>query len=152
MDEADDTSACFLWGDTPSQYADFFIGKGRTHLISKGEMEDKISRALTQWEKEYLGRGPVSVKTDIVRNMVIVLLRGILTPAERKLSNNLDGMLSIKKIRSDLVESGNPELKALLAELTGSAVVSFHPDISTRTGERVILFMMADNLEERLEA
>jgi Uncharacterized conserved protein len=115
-------------------------------------MEDKISRALTQWEKEYLGRGPVSVKTDIVRNMVIVLLRGILTPAERKLSNNLDGMLSIKKIRSDLVESGNPELKALLAELTGSEVVSFHTDISTRTGERVILFMMADNLEERLEA
>lgn len=51
--------------------------------MSKGEMEDKISKALTQWEREYLGRGSVLVKTDIVRNMVIVVLKGILTPAEK---------------------------------------------------------------------
>ncbi|NUJ41226.1 DUF2294 family protein, partial [Pseudoalteromonas sp. 0303] len=43
-------------------------------MKTKGELEDQISRALTQWEKEYLGRGPLSVKTDILRNMVIVQL------------------------------------------------------------------------------
>ncbi|MFD0587381.1 DUF2294 domain-containing protein [Paenibacillus sp. GCM10027627] len=114
---------------------------------SKGELEDKISRALTQWEKEYLGRGPVSVKTDIIRNMIVIVLHGILTPAERNLAKTLDGMLSIKKIRADLIESGNSELKELLAGLTGSKVISFHTDVSTRTGERVIVLMMADNLE-----
>jgi uncharacterized protein YbcI len=119
--------------------------------VSKGELEDKISRALTQWEKEYLGRGPVSVKTDIVRNMVIVLLKGILTQAERNLAKTLDGMLSIKKIRADLIESGNEELKELLNSLTGSKVSAFHTDVSTRTGERVMVFILADNLEDKIQ-
>jgi uncharacterized protein YbcI len=117
--------------------------------MSKGELEDKISKALTQWEKEYLGRGSVSVKTDIVRNMVIVLLKGVLTPAERNLAQTVEGMLSIKKIRADLVESGSEQLKALLAKLTGSNVTSFYTDVSTRSGERVMVFIMSDNLEER---
>jgi uncharacterized protein YbcI len=114
---------------------------------SKGELEDRISRALTQWEKEYLGRGPISVKTDIVRNMIIVLLKGILTPAEKNLARTLDGMLSIKRIRADLIESGNEVLKDLLREITTVNVVSFHTDVSTRTGERVIVFIMAESLE-----
>lgn len=114
---------------------------------SKGELEDRISRALTQWEKEYLGRGPISVKTDIVRNMVIVLLKGILTVAERNLARTHEGMLSIKKIRTDLVESGYEELKTVLANLTGSTVISFHTDISTQTGERVMVFIMQESLE-----
>ena len=116
---------------------------------SKGELEDKISKALTQWEKEYLGRGSVSVKTDIVRNMVIVLLKGVLTPAERNLAQTTEGMLSIKKIRADLVESGSDQLKELIANLTGSNVNSFYTDVSTRTGERVMVFILSDNLEEQ---
>ncbi len=116
---------------------------------SKGELEDKISRSITQWEKEYLGRGPISVKTDIVRNMVIVVLKGILTPAERNLAKTQEGMLSIKKIRADLIESGKDELKKLIAELSGVHVASFHTDVSTRSGERVMVFILQDNLEER---
>ncbi|WP_036582022.1 DUF2294 domain-containing protein [Paenibacillus darwinianus] len=114
---------------------------------SKGELEDKISRALTQWEKEYLGRGPVVVKTDIVRNMVIVGLKGILTPAEQKLAETAEGMIAVKRIRADLVESGREQLGRMLEELTGEEVISFHTDVSTRTGERIMVFMLAANLE-----
>ena len=46
---------------------------------TKGTLEAEISKALTHWEKNYLGRGSVSVKSDILRDMVIVVLRGILT-------------------------------------------------------------------------
>lgn len=118
--------------------------------MAKGELEDKISRALTQWEKEYLGRGPLHVKTDIVRNMIIVVLKGILTPAEQTLSRTIDGMNSIKKIRTDLIESGSQDLKRMIADLTGTEVTSFHTDVSTRTGERIIVFMLSDQLEQRL--
>ncbi len=114
---------------------------------TKGELEDKISRTLTQWEKEYLGRGPLSVKTDIVRNMIIVLLKGILTPAEKHLATSLDGMLSIKRIRADLIESGNDQLKQIMQDITGFSVLSFHTDVSTRTGERIIVFIMNDHFD-----
>ncbi|WP_134705045.1 DUF2294 domain-containing protein [Ammoniphilus sp. YIM 78166] len=119
--------------------------------LSKGEMENLISRALTQWEKEYLGRGSVLVKTDIVRNMIIVLLKGILTPAEQNLAKTQDGLLSIKKIRADLVESGTDQLKEIVEGIAQERISSFHTDISTRTGERIMVFMMEDNVEKKLQ-
>ena len=49
---------------------------------TKGEIEAEISKAITQWGKDFLGRGSLSVKSDILRDMVIISLQGILTPAE----------------------------------------------------------------------
>jgi uncharacterized protein YbcI len=118
--------------------------------VSKGEMEDQISRTLTHWEKEYLGRGSVAVKTDIVRNIILIQLKGILTPAEKNLASTKDGLLSIKRIRADLIESGSDQLKKMISEITGKDVISMHTDISTRTGERVIVFLLNENLEEEL--
>ncbi|MGL4818526.1 MAG: Na-translocating system protein MpsC family protein, partial [Bacilli bacterium] len=43
---------------------------------SKGQCEAEISKLITHWEKDFLGRGSVSVKTDILRDMIIVNLRG----------------------------------------------------------------------------
>lgn len=119
--------------------------------MSKGEMENQLSRALTQWEKEYLGRGSVLVKADIVRNMIIVLLKGILTPAEENLAKTQEGLLSIKKIRADLVESGLDQLSEIIEHTTNEKMMSFHTDISTRTGERIMVFMMEENLEKKLQ-
>lgn len=116
-------------------------------MKTKGELEDQISRALTQWEKEYLGRGPLSVKTDILRNMVIVQLRGILTPAEKVLCETKEGMLSIKRIRADLIESGSEHLKQMIYTLTGKQVTSMHTDISTKTGERMIVFLLQESID-----
>ncbi|WP_188624382.1 DUF2294 domain-containing protein [Caldalkalibacillus thermarum] len=122
------------------------LGSGAT----KGSVEDQISRALTRWEKEYLGRGSILVKTDILRNMIIVTLKGVLTPAEHKLAQTHEGLLSVKKIRSDLIESGRHELERIVKEITGEDVVSFHTDVSTRTGERIMVFVLGDNLEKKL--
>ena len=116
--------------------------------VSKGEMEDQISRALTQWEKEYLGRGSVSVNTDIIRNIILVQLKVILTPAEKNLASTKEGLLSIKRVRADLMESGSEQLKEMISRITGKDVISMHTDVSTRTGERVIVFILCDNLEE----
>lgn len=117
----------------------------------KRTIEDRISKMVTQWEKEYLGRGPLSVKSDIVRNMVVVVLRGILTPAEKELAKTQDGLLSIKKIRADLVETGSKQLKAMIKDIVKSEVISFHTDISTKSGERLIVFILEKNLEETLQ-
>lgn len=115
---------------------------------SKGAIESEISRALTHWEKDYLGRGSLNVKSDILRDMIIVTLRGILTPAEYSLCENKEGLLSIKKTRTGLVESGVENLKEMILGITGLDVLSFHTDISTRTGERVIVFRLSSDLSD----
>lgn len=118
--------------------------------MPKGKMEAEISRALTQWEKDFLGRGSVTVKTDILRDMVIVVLKGVLAPAEYKLSETMEGLISVKKIRSDLVEMGREELNRILEELTGAEVLTFHTDISTKTGERIMIFKLSSDMEKKL--
>ncbi|CAM4040885.1 DUF2294 domain-containing protein [Geobacillus sp. FSL K6-0789] len=117
---------------------------------SKGSIESEISKALTKWEKDFLGRGSVSVKTDILRDMIIVSLHGILTPAEYALCESKEGMLSVKRSRTSLVESGVDDLKEMIFEITGEKVKSFHTDLSTRTGERVIVFKLFNDLEKQL--
>ncbi|MFC0476105.1 DUF2294 domain-containing protein [Robertmurraya beringensis] len=115
---------------------------------TKGSIEAEISKAITQWEKDYLGRGSISVKADILRDMIIVSLKGILTPAEYSVCETKDGMLSVKRTRADLVESGTGELKQLISNITGQSVLNFYTDISTRTGERMMIFRLRADLEK----
>ena len=116
--------------------------------MTKGYCESTISKAITQWEKEYLGRGSLSVKTDILRDMIIVDLQCILTPAEYKVSETKEGLLSIKRTRSTLVESDVSHLYEIIFNITNEKVDSFHTDLSSRTGERMMIFKMYNNIED----
>lgn len=80
--------------------------------------------------------------------MVIINLQGILTPAEYRVCKTSEGLLNIKRTRSELVESGQDDLNDLIFEITGVKVSSFHSDLSTVTGERVIVFKLEDNFEK----
>lgn len=91
---------------------------------TKGEIEAEISKAITQWEKDFLGRGSLSVKSDILRDMVIISLQGILTPAEYRVCSTNEGLLNIKRTRSELVESGEQDLNDIILKITGIKVMS----------------------------
>ncbi|WP_332629392.1 DUF2294 domain-containing protein [Halalkalibacter flavus] len=119
-------------------------------IRTKGSLEASISKSLTQWEKDFLGRGSVSVKTDILRDMIIVTLKGVLTPAEYALCQKDEGRISIKKVRCELVESGRDALGELIQEIVGIEVITLHTDISTKTGERLMVFKLATDLEKTL--
>lgn len=111
-------------------------------MNSKGQKEDEITKAMIQWEKDYKGRGPSEAKTDILRNMVIVTLKGVLSRAEQHLARDKEGMALIKKLRQQLVEQGRPELEEIINRITLANVVSLHTDISTKTSERIFVFVM----------
>jgi len=120
-------------------------------MPKKCQMEHQISDALTNFEKEYMGRGPLETKTYIIENMIIVRLKGVLTRAEMQLVNaeNSDrGRKLIKDVRIELIENGRPLLDAVVESITGQKVISLHTDISTLTGERVIIFTTQNNLSE----
>ena len=116
--------------------------------MTKGQMEAEISNALIQFEKDYMGRGPQETKAFIIEDMILVRLKGVLTPAEQQLAKNPEGMNLIKKIRSNLLEQGRELLKEVIEKITGLKVISLHTDISTKTGERMIIFTLNENLED----
>lgn len=115
---------------------------------TKGQVEAEISQAVVKFELEYMGRGPSDVRTHLLQDMIVVRLQGILTPAERQLVK-VQGVELIKQVRAKLLETGKSGLKQSVEEITGLSAVSMHADLSTTTGERVILFVMRDNVEEK---
>jgi len=133
--------------------------KGRNHFsmgkkeirehqkMTKGQMEAEISNALISFEREHMGRGPVEAKTYIVQDIVIIRLKGILTPAERHLAKDDEGIHLIKQVRTKLLENAQEMLGEIIKEITGISPVSLHTDISTKTGERFIIITLAQNLQ-----
>ena len=116
---------------------------------TRGEVEAALANAITQFEKEQMGRGPVETRAFIIEDMILVRLRGVLTPAEIKLAQNPDGHALIKQLRRQLMEGSRPLLEEIVRQTTGSRMVSLHTDISVKTSERVIVFTLTQNLEER---
>lgn len=113
---------------------------------TKGQMEAEISNAVTRFEIEYMGRGPKETKTYIIDDMILVRLKGVLTDAEKQLTRNQEGRDLIKKVRATLLEGARDLLSRVIKDIVGVDVVSLHTDISTRTGERVIIFKLSEGL------
>ena len=119
--------------------------------MTKGQTEAKISEAILKFEKEYMGRGPVESKTYIIKDMVFIRLKGVLTPAEKQLTKTTEGAKLIKKLRVQLLEGARILLNNIISDITACNVISLHSDISTKTGERIIVFTLDKNLEEKFE-
>ncbi|MEW6429224.1 MAG: DUF2294 domain-containing protein [Thermodesulfobacteriota bacterium] len=112
---------------------------------TKGMTEAEISEAVIQFEKEFMGRGPLETRTYIIGDMVLVRLKRVLTQAEHQLAGPgevTSGRDLIKQVRIKLLEKGRPLLEAVVESITGCKVISLHTDISTVTGERIILFTL----------
>jgi uncharacterized protein YbcI len=116
---------------------------------TKGQMEAQIATAITQFDREHLGRGPHQVRAWIIQDMILLRLQGVLTPAEEKLARDPEGHRLIKEVRRQLVEGSRDMLDAMIEDLTGLQVVSLHSDMSIKRGERIIVFTLTDDLESR---
>ena len=114
---------------------------------TRGETEAEFTKAMIQIEKEYLGRGPSDARTFLLHDMIIVRLRGILTPAELKLCESREGRDLVKETRRQLFESARPLIEDAVRRAAGCNVTSLHTDMSTRTGERVVVLTVDTNLE-----
>jgi uncharacterized protein YbcI len=113
---------------------------------TKGQLEAEISDSIVRFELDYMGRGPEEARTYLLDDLVMVRLRGVLTPAERQLGGpdgTAQGRELVKQVRRELIEKARPLLEAIIADITGQSVRSVHTDISTMTGERIIVFSLA---------
>ncbi len=116
-------------------------------MKTQGEIEAAVCEGMTRFEQEYMGRGPQDIRTHLLGDLLVVRLRGVLTAAEQQLVKALPaekGRDLLKQVRTHLIETARPVMEAMVQNATGSKVVSLHHDISTATGEEVILLTLAD--------
>ncbi len=116
-------------------------------MRTKGETEAAISEGITRCVQQYIGRGPKTIQTYLIGDLLAIRLQGVLTAGEQQLVKSVapdKGRDLLKQVRTQLIETARPMLEALVFTLTGSKVATLHHDISTLTGEEVILFTLAE--------
>ena len=116
---------------------------------AKGEAETAIRNAVIKFEQEFMGRGPTEVKAFLFRDLVVVHLKGVLTPAERQLAKREDGIEMVRRMRQNLIAQGRDKLCAQISEITGCPIAGLFTDIDTAIGERVIVFSCEKDLESK---
>ena len=115
--------------------------------LTKGEIESAIRNAIIKFEQEFMGRGPEDVRAYIVRDLVVVRLRGVLTPAERQLAKTAEGVDMVKRIRQTLIAQGRDRLFEQVNEITGAKALALFTDINAQIGEKVLVFTVDRDLE-----
>ena len=116
-------------------------------MKTQGEIEAAICEGVGRFEQEYMGRGPKRIHTHLIGDLLVVRLQGVLTAAEQQLVKTLPaekGRGLLKQVRTQLMETARPALEAMVQDITGAKVVSLHHDISTLTGEEVVLFALSE--------
>jgi uncharacterized protein YbcI len=119
-------------------------------MKTKGEIEAEISRAIVQFEIDYMGRGPKEARVYIVEDLVVVRLKGVLTPAEEQLTKSIEGKDLVKKMRATLIDKARPLLYQVVGNITGAKILDLHTDISTESGDRVFVFSLDNNRQKSL--
>ncbi len=115
-------------------------------MKTKGEIEAAISEAMVGFEIDCMGHGPKEARSHIIEDLILVRLKGVLTPAEQQLAKRADGVELIKKMRSTLIESARVQLSTVISNVSGAKVVDILTDINTASGERMFIFILDANL------
>jgi uncharacterized protein YbcI len=119
------------------------MNSGRT----KTEIESAIRIAIIKFEQEFMGRGPDDVRTFVVRDLVVVRLKGVLTPAERQLAKTVEGVEMVKRLRQNLIALGREKLCEQLSEITGAKTLALFTDIDVQLGERIFVFSLDQDIQ-----
>ena len=96
--------------------------------------------------------GPRISAAHLIDDLVVIRLQGVLTAAEQHLVKSLTaekGRDLLKQVRTHLIETARPLLEAMVQDITGIKVSSLHHDISTVTGEEVVIFTLAESPQVR---
>lgn len=115
-------------------------------MNTRGEIEAAVSKGVTIFMQEFMGRGPKDICTHLIGDLLLVRLHGVLTAAEQHLVAALPddkGRDLLKEVRTHLVEVSRPRLEKMIEESSGMRCISLHHDVSTVTGEEVLLFTLA---------
>ena len=75
-----------------------------------------------------------------------------MTAAEQHLVKSLSvekGRDLLKQVRTHLIETARPVMEEMVERVTGVKVVTMHHDISTTSGEEVVLFTLVGSPDSR---
>jgi uncharacterized protein YbcI len=123
-------------------------GNRKAPKRTQGEIEGAVCQGMCRFQQEYMGRGPKDVNAHLIGELLVVRLSGVLTAAEQqlvKISSVEKGRDLLKRVRNLLIETARLQIESMIQVITGVSVLSMHHDISTVTGEAVVIFTLSES-------
>jgi len=92
--------------------------------LSGGELNAAVTSALVGIHTEYLGRGPKTASTFHHDNVLVTLMHGVLTQAEKALTqtNRDDAVTNIRHLFQKTMQA---DFTVAIERLTGRTVIAF---------------------------
>ena len=97
---------------------------GERGPLKGGELNAAVTRALVGIHTEYLGRGPRSSSTIHYGNVIVTLMRDVLSHAEKSLARTSRGE-AVKQMRQLFQGTMEADFRAAVERLTGRKVIAF---------------------------
>ena len=114
--------------------------------LTEVESQAAIADCFVRFQADYLGWRSERIHVHFIKDLLIIRVYGGLTLAEchlAKAAKPMSGRDLIKQFRKQLLEVARPILESMVHEVTGVKPQSMHHDLSTVTGEEVVVFSLA---------
>jgi uncharacterized protein YbcI len=106
-----------------------------------GALRSAISQAIVRIHAEHYGKGATQAKTYAWDNLVVTVLRDVLTTAERTLVG-VDRADTVREVRSTFQSTMEATFREAIERLTGRRVHSFMSQVDPRRGVGVEVFVL----------
>lgn len=106
-----------------------------------GAMRSAISQAIVRIHAEHYGKGATQAKTYAWDDLVVTVLRDVLTTAERTLIE-VDKAETVRSVRTTFQFTMEATFRAAIERLTGRRVLSFMSQVDPQNGLGVEVFLL----------
>jgi uncharacterized protein YbcI len=106
-----------------------------------GAMRSAISQAIVRIHADHYGKGATQAKTYAWDDLVVTVLRDVLTTAERTLIE-VDKAETVRSVRTTFQFTMEATFRAAIERLTGRRVLSFMSQVDPQNGLGVEVFVL----------
>jgi uncharacterized protein YbcI len=106
-----------------------------------GAVRSAISQAIVRIHADHYGKGATQAKTYVVDDLIVTVLRDVLTVAERTLIE-VDRADTVRDVRASFQFGLEATFRAAVERLTGRRVLSFMSQVDPERGLGVELFLL----------
>ncbi len=114
-----------------------------TEQRTVGQIERELSQKVQALYKKHMGHQPSKVSCQLFSSKLVVVLEDSVTQPEKLLIEEGQTELA-KKVRSDLNEAMQPQIRALIESILGVTVLDLLSDATLYTGRTGIIAVLSD--------
>lgn len=118
------------------------------NIPTSGQLERKLSQEIQAFYRQHLGHQPSKVTCQLFDSKLAIIIENSITNAEQILVEEGKSELA-RKVRSNLDDAIQPELKKLIRTVTDVEVMDILSDATLNTGRTGIIAVLSQTPQVR---